>query len=137
MNDVQIKEIINEIKISDEDYTKVTLDYKYWNSGNQKVWQTHIALGTTGNEHYCHYKDDTDIEILMVLIESSNEEDVLYYIEESFDAMDSEFAFNKYDRENNIVIIYSDKKKCEDKICELLANKTNKSKEYFMEYFSN
>lgn len=137
MNDEQIKEIINEIKISNEDYTKVTLDSKYWDSGNQKVWQTHIALGTTGNEHYCHYKDDTDIEILMVLIESSNEEDVLYYIEESFDAMDSEFAFNKYDKENNIIIIYSDKKKCENKICELLANKTNKSKEYFMEYFSN
>ena len=73
---------------------------------------------------------------MMVLIEDSNEEIGLYYIEESFDNMDSEFAFDKYNKENNIVRLFSSAEKCEEKICELLSNKTNKSKEYFQEFFS-
>ena len=136
MKDEDKKKIINEIKSSDKDYVDYPLDSKFWDDKYQNKWQTHEALGTNGHENYSHYKDDVDIEIMMVLIEDSNEEIGLYYIEESFDNMDSEFAFDKYNKENNIVRLFSSAEKCEEKICELLSNKTNKSKEYFQEFFS-
>jgi hypothetical protein len=134
MKDEEIKYIIEEIKKSNKDSYKVEIDSKYFDK-NQKRWNTHDALGTTNHEHYSHYKDDIDIEIMMVIIEDSKEEVELYYIEETFDEMNNDFAFDKYNKNKNYVFVFSDIKKCKDKICELLSNKCDKSKEYFLEYF--
>lgn len=136
MTDKDIVSIIEEINSSKDDYKEIVIDKQFWDNQFHNRWEIHKALGTTGHEHYCHYFDNIDLEVGMVLIESSNKENILYFIEESFDSMNNDFAFDKYNKENNIIKVFANKEKCENKIFELLSKKTNKTEEYFKRFFN-